>query len=58
MDTRRADDVADGVHDGWHWRNVYRYRWKLDCSCDGLRLRHHLGATRYAHVSNRSHNGS
>ena len=58
MDTRRAVRFNHGIHYGWHWRNVYHHRRKLAGGCDGLRLRHHRGATCHADVSNRSHNGS
>ena len=58
MDTRRIVRFADRVYNGWHWRDVYHHRRKLDLGRAWLWLRHHFAATRYTYVSNRSHNGS
>ena len=58
MGARCAVRFNHGIHDGWHWLDVYHHRRKLARGCDGLRLRYHRGATGRAHVFNRSHNGS
>ena len=58
MDTRRAVRFADGIHDGWHWLDVYHHGRELDRGCDGMGMLDNFYLTRYTNVFNYSHNGS
>ena len=58
MDTRRNVLCGHGVHNGWHWLDVYHHGRELDRGCDGMGMLDNFYLTRYTNVFNYSHNGS